>query len=160
MNTETFITGSGDYYVSHINIEGLDDLLKWFAKVNPELEKAVKDGLKEAAQPILTAARANASAIRDDGTFAASMRLTATKRGQVRLRSSDEAAGVKEFAKRGAVTLTSKGTPLASARLAKKSGVGVPSGQPPRAMYKAINANIETVEERMAETLDRILRSD
>ncbi len=159
MNVTVSTSQSGSYYTQRVEVQNIDTLLRWFSKVDPELEAAVKDGLKEAAEPVLTAARAHARAIASDGTFANSLSLRVYKRGVVKLKSTDVAAGVKEFAKRGAKTRTSKGTPLANARLAKKSGVGVPAGDPPRAMCKAINENINAVANNIEDRLDRVLRS-
>ena len=153
-----FQQGSGDYIHSVIHIDGLEETIRYLDRVNPELERETKDGLKEAAEPVLTAARANARAIALTGRYANSMSLAVYKLGQVRIKSTDPAAGVKEFAKLGAVTLTSKGTPLANARLRKKSGVGVPRrANPPRAMYKAINDKADEVARRMDDQLERVL---
>lgn len=156
--SEVIQQGYGDYVHLSVHVDGLDACLRYFEKVNPELEKVVKDELKEAAQPVLTAARANAQGIAATGHFASSMSLRVYKRGQVRLRSNDPAAGVIEFAKIGAKTLTSKGTPLANKRLALQSGVGVPRrANPPRAMYKAINEHIDAVARDIDDRLERVL---
>lgn len=149
---------SYSYSYAFIHVDGLDDLIKYFKETDPRIESAIMDGLLEASEPVLTAARANARAIADDGTYAGSMLLKANKRGRVSIRSTDPAAGVKEFAHQGAVTISSKGTPRANARKRLKSGVGVPAGNPPRAMYKAINENADEVARRIELRLDQILR--
>lgn len=149
---------ANDSSYAFIHVEGLDELIEWFGETNADIETEILDGMLEAAQPILTAARANARAIADDGTFAGSLFLKANKRGKVSLRSSDVAAGVKEFAKHGAVTRSSKGTPLANKRKLLRSGIGVPAGEPPRAMYKAINEKANEVANNIDAKLDEILR--
>ena len=158
MTSQTFTSGSGEYTHLYINIEGLDSVMRYLDSVDQELAKMFREELRDAAQPVLDAARANARVFARSGDFANSMSLRSYKNGSVRLKSSDPAAGVIEFAKRGAVTLTSKGTPRANARLAKKSGVGVPHGaNPPRAMYKAINEKSDEVKRQMDERIERVL---
>lgn len=156
--SEIYERGSGNYTCLYINIDGLDSVMRYLNSVDQELAKMLRDELKDAAQPVLDAARANARTFAASGDFMNSLSLRAYKNGAVRLKSSDPAAGVIEFAKWGAVTITSKGTPRANARLAKKSGVGVPWGsRPPRAMYKAINEKSEEVKRQMDVRIERVL---
>lgn len=142
-----------------VHIAGLDETMRWLKNADPKMRKALQQGMKDAAQPVLVAARANARGIADDGTFEGSLSIRAYASGSLRLASTDPAVKVKEFARLGAKTRSSKGTPLADARLRKQSGVGVPRrGNPPRVMYKALDENIDGVatriEQRIADVLE------
>lgn len=142
-----------------VGVDGLDTLLRFLKDSDPKMRAAIQQGLKAAAEPVLTAARANARRIEDDGTLERSLSIRQTGRGVVKLVSTDPAAPVKEFANKGAVTRSSKGTKLAEARLRKKSGVGVPlRSNPPRAMVRALNDNVEQVKNRIDEHLEEVLR--
>ena len=140
-------------------MDGLDSLLRFLKDSDPKLRAAIQAGLKEASQPVLTAARANARRIMDDGTYERSLSIRQTGKGAVKLVSTDPNAPVKEFANKGAVTRTSKGTALADARLRKRSGVGVPlRANPPRVMVSAVNDNVELVKSRIDAHLEEVLR--
>lgn len=137
---------SGPYGNFVVQMEGLDVLMRALAQSDEAAQQGIKSGLERAGRPVLAQARANARRIADDGTFAArmSIRFRANASRMV-LYNSDPAAAVKEFAKRGAKTITSKGSPRADARLRMRSGVGVPlRADAPRAMIPAVNANVET----------------
>lgn len=137
---------SGPYGNFVVQMEGLDVLMRALAQSDKAAQQGIKSGLERAGRPVLSQARANARRIADDGTFAArmSIRFRANASRMV-LYNSDPAAGVKEFARRGAKTITSKGSPRADARLRMRSGVGVPRrADAPRAMIPAVNDNIET----------------
>lgn len=157
MNAVSIAT-SGNGFHQAVHVEGLDTLMKWLGNSEPDMRKALQEGMRESAQPVLTTARANARAIADDGTFEKSMSVRAYANGRLKLASNDPAARVKEFANLGAVTRSSKGTPLAEARLRKRSGVGVPRrGNPPRVMYRALDAEIGAVAQRIEEKLAEVL---
>lgn len=152
------VTVSGMGFHQAVHVDGLDSLMKWLKDADPEMRKALQEGMRESAQPVLGAARANARSIADDGTFEKSLSVRAYASGKVVLASTDPAARVKEFANLGAVTRSSKGTPLADARLRKRSGVGVPRrGNPPRVMYKALDAEVGAVASRIERRLAEVL---
>ncbi|MEC4294047.1 hypothetical protein [Adlercreutzia shanghongiae] len=145
MNSEVVFMKSGPYGHFVVQMEGLDVLMRAFAKSDKAAQEGIRGGLERAGRPVLASARANARRIADDGTFAdrMSIRFRANASRMV-LYNSDPAAGVKEFANRGAKTRTSKGTPRANARLRLRSGVGVPlRAGAPRAMISAVNDNVE-----------------
>ena len=151
---------SGSFGNYSVQIKGLKSILSWLKTADPKLEKAMKKSLKESGTPVLQKARANASSV--SGGFASSLSL-GTKSGkdtfQVLLKSSDPIAGVREFAGPGARTITSKGTPLADARLRKHSGVGVPfRANAPRAMVPAVNDSADEVQKRMEAAIEAVLR--
>lgn len=159
---EQVFFASGSFGNYSVHIKGLKSLLDWLKTADPKLEKAMKKSLKESGTPVLQKARANASSLADNGTYSDSLSL-GTKSGkgtfQVVLKSSDEAAGVKEFAGKGARTVTSKGTPLADARLRKHSRVGVPRrANVPRAMVPAVNDSADEVQKRMESAIEAILK--
>lgn len=158
---EQVFFASGSFGNYSVQIKGLKSLLDWLKTADPKLEKAMKKSVRESSAPVLQKARANASSLADDGTYAGSLSIgTKSAKGafQVLLKSSDEAAGVKEFAGRGARTVTSKGTPLADARLRKHSGVGVPRrANAPRAMVPAVNDSADEVQTRMEAAIKAIL---
>lgn len=160
MKTETVYFKSGAYGNFAIRIDGLDRLMKFLSTANPDLQKAIKRGLKEAAShPILPDAQRRANAIADDGTFASSLSVSSRANGASWvLKSDDPAAPVKEFAHLGAKTISSKGTKRANARLRKRSGVGVPRRAfAPRVMVPAVNENIDEVKSRIDRELEKVL---
>lgn len=158
MNTDLIVQRRGSHYAYSVHIEGLSTLMRFLKDSDPQMRKAIQEGLKEAANPVLVAARANAQFIADDGTFARSLSIRSYATGVVRLASTDEAAKVKEFARLGAKTISSKGTPLANARLRKHSGVGVPHrSNPPRVMYRALDEKAGEVANRISVKLNEVL---
>lgn len=159
LNTTQILAGAGSSANYVINVEGLDALLKFFKAFDPKAQKALQAGLKEAAQPVLTKARANAMAIADDGTFAASMSIrNYASAARTVLKSNDEAAGVKEFANPGAKYSTSSTDKRKNARRMGWFPVGVPHrANPPRAMIPAVDDSSELVQSRIVEQLDRVL---
>lgn len=161
MKTEIVATRpSGGNYNLVVRVDGLDSLMRFLKDSDPQMREAIRQGLREAATPVLARARANAYRIADDGTFASSLSIRSYVSGRVVLRSSgDEAAGVKEFAHQGAKTISSKGTPLANARLRMRSGVGVPlRANHPRVMVPAVNDSAEDVKTRIDAKLEEVLR--
>lgn len=161
MNTEAVYFKSGTAGNWAIHVEGLDSLLRFLDSTDADAAEALRDELRAAGAPALAKARAYANTLADDGTYASSMRTVLRKTGYyLALQSDDKAARVKEFARLGAKTLTSKGTPLANARLAKRSGVGVPRRvhATPRAMVPAVNAAFERTWQGVNAALDSILR--
>lgn len=157
MAQKVFDANHGSFY---IDIEGLKDLVDWAKKADPELKKAMNKGLKTASKPVLARAKANASAIQDDGTYKNSLTISQRKSGsQYLLRSTDPAAPVKEYARPGAKTRTSKGTKLADARLRMHSGVGVPHrANAPRVMIPAVNDSADEVMSLMENAIAEVLK--
>lgn len=158
MNTDLITFESGGYYSCRIQVEGLNTLMRFLKQADPLLRKAIQRGLEEASQPILTKARANARAIADDGTFASSLTIVAGTTGKVSLRSTDEAAGVKEFAKRGARYKPKPTDKRRNARKMTSFPVGVPKrANPPRVMIPAVDGSIEEVKDRIDAKLEEVL---
>lgn len=152
----TFETGGG--YL-RVNVEGLPSLLRFLEGSDPELRKAMQDGLADAAQPVLAKARANASRIADDGTYASSMSIAARRNGRVVLRSTDPAAGVKEFARPGAVYAPRRTDKRRNARAMRSFPVGVPKrANAPRALIPAVDDSAELVASRIAERIEQVLK--
>jgi len=107
-----------------VEIKGLDNTLNWLSHADGDLEKALKEGLKEAAAPVLRRARANAHYIQDDGTYAASLSLSSRRNGALYvIKSNDPAAGVKEFAHEGATRLVGPGAKSSTQRARKRAGL-------------------------------------
>lgn len=134
-----------------VKVEGLDSLMRWMKDANPKLHKAMRKGLKEASKPVLEKARANASRIQDDGTFASSLSIASRANGaQYVLKSTDPNAGVKEFAKPGAVGRTYRWF---------GKHVGVPHrANKPRVMVPAVEDSADEVKDRIDECLARVLK--
>jgi hypothetical protein len=146
-----------------VRVDGLDSLMRWLKDSNPKMHKALRQGLKEAASPVLRAARANARRIQDDGTYAGSLSIASRKNGaQYVLKSTDPNAGVKEFAREGAVMVKSRaGTERSQRMVAEHARVGVPHrANAPRVMVPAIADSADDVrnriEERIAEALKEV----
>lgn len=159
MNTELIVFRSGGNFNYTVHIDGLDSLMRFLKDADPQLRKALQDGLKEAAQPVLTRARANAQSIADDGTYQRSLSIRARANGGVVLRSNDEAAGVKEFARRGATYKPKSSDKRRNARKMKSFPVGVPRrANPPRVMVSAVNDSVEEVKTRIDAKLEEVLR--
>lgn len=159
MKTEIFaLKPSGANFNYVVSVEGLDTLMRFLKDADPQLRKALQQGLKEAAQPVLSKARANAQKIADDGTFAGSLSIRAYANGSIRLRSNDEAAGVKEFARRGATYAPKPADRRRNARKMRSFPVGVPRrGNPPRAMVPAVNDSVDEVKDRIDAKLEEVL---
>lgn len=144
-----------------IEVKGLDDLLNWLHHANPKLEKAMRDGLSDAMQPVLRRARANAKHIQDDATYAESLSIAQRKRGvQYVLKSTDPNAPVKEFAHEGAVMIKSRTSTERSRKMvAAHSRVGVPHrANAPRVMIPAVEDSADEVRERIEERMAIILK--
>lgn len=146
-----------------VEIKGLDETLNWLKHVDPKLERAMKKGLKQAMEPALKRARANAEKIRDINGFYAGSLSVASRKGGVEwvLKSDDPASGVKEYAKPGAVVVRSRTNSKRSrTMLALGSRIGVPQGLPPRVMIPAVEDSESDVREcidaAMAEVLNEV----
>lgn len=149
-----------------ITIEGLDSLMAWLKESDPKMKRALTRALKEAANPVLQKARANGRAIQDDGTYAMSLAIGSRKSGtQYVLKSDDPAAGVKEFAKPGAVRLARSSTQRARQRAGMATGrqvrVGVPHrANPPRVMVAAVDDSrdevIEGIDKALADVISEV----
>lgn len=134
-----------------VEVKGLDSLLNWLAHADKKLEKAMRAGLKDAMTPVLDRARANARRIQDDGTFAGSLSIASRKSGvQYVLKSTDPNAGVKEFARTGAVGRTEKW---------HGKRIGVPHrANKPRVMVPAVEDSADEVRKRIDERLEDVLK--
>lgn len=149
-----------------VEVKNLEETLNWLAHVDPKMQKALKKGLKEAMSPVLEKARANARKIQDDGTYSESLSVAQRKSGvEWVLKSTDPQAGVKEFAKPGAVVVRSRTNSKRSrTMLALHSRIGVPRGLPPRVMVPAVEASENEVRDRidaaMAEVLNEVGRDN
>lgn len=134
-----------------IEAEGLEETIRALKFINKDILREFKRGLKEDAKPILTEARNNAQAIARTGAYASSMALRTLANG-VRIASDDPGAGTIEFSNAGAVYLSGRRRGLP---------VGVPKGNPPRALVKAVldneNAVVDAVETRIEQTIRKYL---
>ena len=139
-----------------VQVEGLNELMDALRAANSDGERIVKDAIRESGSLVLATAQSRASAFAASGAFRGTLSIKQVRNG-IKLSSNDAAAGVIEFANRGARTRTSKGTPLANARLAKRSGVGVPRTANPRSMIPAINENTLTIQNKVAAALERAI---
>ena len=159
MRMEIFaLRPSGGNFNYVISIDGLDTLMRFLKDSDPQMRKAIQQGLKEAAQPVLSKARANAQKIADDGTFAGSLSIRAYANGSIRLRSNDEAAGVKEFAHQGARYKPKATDRRRNARKMRSFPVGVPHrANQPRVMVPAVNDSVDEVKNRIDAKLEQVL---
>lgn len=134
-----------------IEAKGLKETIKALSSIDEELPREFKRGLKEDAKPILADARNNAQSIARTGSYASSMAIRALSNG-VRIQSNDPGAGTIEFANAGAVYLSGRRRGLP---------VGVPRGNPPRALVKAVLDNeaavVDAVETRIEQTIRKYL---
>lgn len=159
MKTDVVVFKSGGNFNYSVSIDGLDTLMRFLKDSDPKMRKALQKGLKEAAQPVLQKARANAQKIADDGTYAGSLSIRSGVNGNVWLRSNDEAAGVKEFAHRGATYKPKSTDKRRNARKMRSFPVGVPHrANQPRVMVPAVNDSIEEVKTRIDAKLEEVLR--
>lgn len=144
-----------------VRVEGLDSLMRWLKESDPKMNKALRKGLKEAANPVLEKARANARRIQDDGTYASSLSIASRANGaQYVLKSTDPNAGVKEFAHQGAVMVRSRTNTERSRRMvAAHARVGVPHrANQPRVMVPAVEDSAGEVRDRIDECLAAVLK--
>lgn len=153
---------SGAFGNYSVHVKGLKSILTWLKTADPKLEKAMKKALKESGTPVLQKARANASSIADDGTLQSSLAL-GTKSGkgtfQVVLKSSDPAAGVKEFAHLGARYTPKSSDKRQNARKMGSFPVGVPRrAYAPRVMVPAVNDSSNEVQALMEAAIDAVLK--
>ncbi len=143
-----------------VQIEGLKETIENLRTVNAKGANIVEKAIQDSGSSVLSTARSKASVIALTGAFGSSLSIKKTKSG-IFLRSNDEAAGVIEFAKHGAKTRTSKGTPRADARLRKHSGVGVPRrASNPRVLVPAVNENVLRIQDAVATALERALNGN
>lgn len=155
MNTE--IVGRKGAYT--VNVEGLDNLMAFLKESDPKMRKGLQAGLKDAGQPVLSKARANARNIARTGDFERSLSLRSGVKGALYLRSNDEAAGVIEFAKQGATYKPKATDKRRNARKMLRFPVGVPHrANPPRAMIPAVNDSVDIVRDRIAMRLEEVLK--
>lgn len=159
MKTDVVVFRSGGNFNFSVSIDGLDTLMRFLKDSDPKLRKALQDGLKDAAQPVLTRAQVNARRIADDGTYANSLSIRAGVNGNVWLRSNDVAAGVKEFAHEGARYKPKPTDKRRNARKMRSFPVGVPHrAHQPRVMVPAVNDSIDVVKSRIDAKLEEVLR--
>ena len=158
MKTDVVVFKSGGNFNYSVSIEGLNSLMRFLANSDPQLRKALQQGLKEAANPVLTRARANARKIADDGTYAGSLSIRSRANGNIVLRSNDQAAGVKEFAHRGATYKPKSTDKRRNARRMASFPVGVPRrANQPRVMVPAVNDSVDEVKRRIDAKLEEVL---
>ena len=158
MNTDVIVLRSGGNFTFRVSMDGLDALMRFLKDSDPHMRKALQDGLKDAAQPVLARARANAQRIADDGTYAGSLSIRAYANATVVLRSGDVAAGVKEFAHEGARYRPKPTDRRRNARRMRSFPVGVPHrANPPRVMVPAVNDSVEEVKSRIDAKLEEVL---
>lgn len=144
-----------------VRVEGLDSLLAWLKASDPKMNRAMRKGLKEAASPVLQRARANARRIQDDATFAGSLSIASRANGaQYVLKSTDPAAGVKEFAREGAVMVRDRAhTERSRKMVAAGARVGVPHrAHEPRVMVPAVEDSADEVKDRIDACLAAVLK--
>ena len=143
-----------------VQIEGLDSLMRWLKEADPKLQRALKRALKESMSPVLRDARSNAARIQDDYTYGASLAIASRKNGtQYILKTSDPNAGVKEFAREGAVMIRNRAnTPRSARMVANHARVGVPRGSKPRVMVPAVEGNADAVKRRMEACIEEVLK--
>lgn len=145
--------------VISVNIEGLAELIQWTKTADAKLKRAMVKGLKEASGPVLNRARANASAIAYRGTYTGSLSIASRKSGaEIVLKSTDPAAGVKEFARRGSYYRVKYGDKRRNARKMRYFPVGAPRrANPPRVMIPAVNDSSEEIMLDLVNAIDRVL---
>ena len=157
--TEIVAHVSGRWGNYSVRVEGLDSLMRFLKNHDPEMRKAIQDGMKQAAQPVLRRANANAMRIADDGTYAKSLSIRSRANGGLLLRSNDVAAGVKEFALPGATYTPKPGDKRPWVKNKSKVRVGVPHrANAPRVMLPAVNDSVEETKRRIDEQLERLLQ--
>lgn len=134
-----------------IRVTGLKEALEALGAIDREIPKELKRGLREDAKPLLQAAKGYASGLGGTGAYSASLTMRTVSAG-VRIRSGDPGAGVIEFANPGALAMSGP-------RRGKR--VGVPGGNPPRALVKSAIEHEDELrdkaESRIAEVIGRYL---
>lgn len=128
-----------------IDVKGAERLLKTMGESGAAIRREMRAEERRAADLIKVRAASHAGGFALTGRYAGSFRVSITQTG-ARIRSNDEAAGVKEFAHVGAVT-----------RRAPIRRVGAPRGNPPRALVRArdeLEPQVITLVER---AVDRAL---
>ena len=154
-----------------VQVEGLDSLVRWLKDSDKKMLRGLRKGMKEAMSPVLEVARVNARFIQDDGTYAESLSIGSRSNGaQYVLKSIDAAAGVKEFAKPGALRLIGPSSKSSTQRARFRAGmplspgiravkVGVPHrAHPPRVMIPAVENSADEVLDRVDKCLEEILK--
>ncbi len=149
MNIETGTSGASG--LLHVEVKGLDVLMSSLKNANSDLYKAMRKGLREVAKdPVLSDAKSNASRIADDGTYESSLSVSSRANGSKwLLKSTDEAAPVKEYAHTGARTsyfYSRNGKTY----YRKNVRVGVPKrANAPRVMVPAVNDNVDEIKSKI-----------
>lgn len=153
------VVGIGRGAQSYIFIDGLEELITFLKSADPKLKRGVQKSLKEAMSPVLTKARANASAIADDGTYSSSLSVSSRKGGMSYvLKSTDPAAGVKEFARHGATYRPKSTDKRRNARKMRSFPVGVPRrANAPRVMVRAVEDSTDEILDRIDSALEQVL---
>ncbi len=156
MKATTVGTAGGGAFVQ---VEGLASLMRHFKNVDPRLKRAFQKALKESVSPVLEKARANASSISLNGTYAGSLSIASRKGGSMYvLKSTDPAAGVKEFARQGATYRPKPTDKRRNARSMASFPVGVPRrANAPRAMIPAVDDSTEEIVERIDAALADVM---
>ena len=143
-----------------VHIEGLDELLKGLKTADPEIRKALRKALRQSVKPVLQKARANARGLGGEGRYARSMSLGSRRAGAMWiLKSTDEAAGVKEYAHHGARYTPRANDKRPNARKMGSFPVGVPRGEPPRAMIPAVEDSTDQIKRDMEFSIEWALEA-
>lgn len=122
-----------------VRLLGYPELMRTLALFDERAPKVVRDSLRQAGRKVKSDAQAQASSWARTGAFRASIGISNTQRG-LKIRSTDPAAGVLEYAHAGATTLSGR-------------RVGTPKGAP----NKAITLAVERNEQYVLGELDRAL---
>lgn len=130
-----------------IEVDGAKEVADGLRRIDRQLVKELKQGMREDAQPILRDARSYASGLGGSGQYAGSLSMRSIKDG-VRIQSSDPGAGTIEFAHRGAYYRSGRRRGLP---------VGVPMGGPPRALVRASEENEGAVRRSVETRIERMI---
>lgn len=122
-----------------LRLLGYTELMRTLAAFDQRAPKVVRDSLRQAGRKVKDDATAQAASWARTGAFRASIGLSNTQRG-LKIKSTDPAAGVLEYAHAGATTLSGR-------------RVGTPAGAP----NKAITLAVERNEQYVLGELDRAL---
>lgn len=131
-----------------IQIKGLKETIQKMKRVNPAVYQVIRQDFRDAGDIVLSSARSYASGLGGSGQYAGSFSMRTLAYG-VRIRSNDPGAGTIEFANPGARYLSG---PRQGLR------VGVPRGNPPRALVKSSEEHesrvVALIESRVARAIE------
>lgn len=132
--------------------------MRFLKTADPKLKKALTKALREAMKPVLERAKNKAMAIADDGTFASSISVTSRSNGALwLLKSTDPAAGVKEFARHGFYYHPRFDDKRPNARKMRRFPGGASArANPPRAMVPAVEESHEEIIKKIDQLLGEV----